>query len=215
MAFGKMKAEDSKNDGEFTELIPQDNYPGVLVGIFDLGTHREQYQGNDAKEVHKIFLVWELLTAKKSGSQANHTIGKEYTYSFHEKSAFRKMVEAWKGSKFKDGEDFDASVMLGRPCLVGVSNNQSKSDPEKTYARIETISGLPKVDGKPMAIPKGQYKPIIWSIGDGPIPAADWIPRIFGRPLAEKVQESPEWKSQGNGKPAPAAQEPAPAGNPF
>ena len=47
-------------------------------------------------------------------------------------------MESWRGAKYKDGEKFDLSKIIGRPCIVAIQHNTSK-DGSKTYAKLDTV----------------------------------------------------------------------------
>lgn len=185
MGFGKLKA--NSGGGEFSELVPAGNHPAVLIGIIDLGTHSEQFQGQPPKDTHKVMLVWELPTEQKSDSKINHVIAGTYTYSFHKKAGLRVMIEKWRGKGYNEGEDFLISDMLGKQCLLSVIHKAS-ADGSKTYANVAGAAGMPKG----MKCPPAQNKPICWAIGDGPVPDDPWLPRSYGEKLADVIARSKE-----------------------
>jgi len=191
MGFGKLKA--NSGGGEFTELVPAGNHPAMLIGIIDLGTHTEQYQNNKPHDAHKVMLAWELPTEQKSDSTINHVIAATYTYSFHKKSALRLMIENWRGSAYKEGDEFDISVMLGKQCLLSVIHAKN-NDGSKTYANVSKsgASAIPKG----MKCPPAQNKPICWAIGDGPVPEDPWLPRSFGEKIGDVIARSKELQGQ-------------------
>jgi hypothetical protein len=173
------------------ELCPAGNHPAHLVLIHDLGTHDGEYKGV-AKESRKLFFAWEVSgEIKPDGSP--HVIGKEYTvlveddgsFLFAADSNLRKMMEAWRGSKYQPGEPIDPMKLLGRACLVNVSHTQSG---EKTYANLAGVSALPKG----LAAPARITEPVAYHISMGEPPDLDWLPWSYGQPLTDIVAESKE-----------------------
>src|SRR5262245_57007928 len=88
------------------EPPPAENQPAMLVGIIDLGTHPSDFDG-ETRNRPLLLLVWELTTAKKSGSDQNHTIGQLFTNSFHKKAGLRLMVQRLLKREIPDGEEYD------------------------------------------------------------------------------------------------------------
>lgn len=165
--------------GDF-EKAPIGQHVAALVAFIDLGTHLESFQGGDPKPKPKIFLVWELCDeAKEDGT--NHTIGLQLNFSWEEKATYRKLIEAWRGKPFAEGETFDPSALLGKPCLLNVADKNG-------YPYVANAGTLPKgMTGK-----KPTYKPFLYEIGVGPLPLQDWLPYIYGKTVREKIEASQE-----------------------
>lgn len=177
MSAWKTTVPKKSDNGDFPDrYCPEEGpHPAVLVGIIDLGTHKEEYGGKE-KDTHKLLLVWELAGLKEPGTQIPVTIGRDYTFSLNEKSNLAKMIGGWRGKALAEGEEFDLTVMLGKPCLLTVSHKTSK-EAERVYAVVSGISPWkgPLVAGKPL--PKESVNKLAWTFGDGP--AADlpgWVP---------------------------------------
>ncbi len=190
MGIFKGKASSSGGNGEQFEIPPADNHPAACVAIVDLGTQRvDGFQGAPPKDTHQVYLVWELTEAKLSGTTNNHLIGHVYTLSYHEKAALRLMLEGWRGLKYPEGEEIDLGAVLGKPCLLSVIHQTSKSS-GKQYAKIKSVAKLPKG----MPTPQPQRKPVAWEMGsdaDGDLPT--WLPYIFGEPVKEVVERAKEY----------------------
>jgi hypothetical protein len=133
-----------KKGGGNYELVPAGNHVGTCYRVIDLGTHVEQFPGNEPKRVHKVMIGWELTDEKMSDGRPFVT-AQEYNLSSHEKSKFRKHLESWRGRAFTEEElgTFDIARLLRVPCMVDIVHKAS-SQGDKTYANVSTISSLPK-----------------------------------------------------------------------
>lgn len=130
-----------------SEPCPAGAFPARCIWILDLGSHEEAYKDEPPVDKRKIRIGFELPTETKVfkpelGEQP-FLIGKEYTFSFHEKASFRKFLETWRGLKFTDEQayKFDISTLLGQPAMVSVSHTV-KGD--RTYANLDAAMKLPK-----------------------------------------------------------------------
>lgn len=196
MGFTSMKAS-SGGGGDF-ELAPAGNHPAVLVGIIDLGTQEQRY-GNEIERAHKVMLVWELTTEKKSDG-GNFIVARDYTLSFNSKANLRLMVEKWRGAQFKDDEGFDISKLLGKPCLLSVVHGKSNSG--KDFAKVDGATAVPKG----MSVPSATKPTICWEMGNPLDEVPPWVPFYYGKEVKKVIAASEEFK---NGPPqngAPAEQ---------
>jgi hypothetical protein len=185
------------------ETCPAGNHPAVLIGIIDLGTQNEKFQGSEARDVRKVYLCWEI-PGEQTASGRSHVMGREYTLSFHEMSGLRKMIEAWFNKKFAEGQEFDLSQLMGRACLLTILNEEKNG---KTFAKINGVGGLPKGMAKPVAT----LETVAFNMDEDDVekfPDAEWLPWSFGSRLIDIVKLSPEWKEKGSpaATPAPAKQ---------
>src|ERR1700722_9951352 len=141
------------NGGGYYEKAPAGNHPAVLVGIFDMGTQRNEFQGKESWQ-HRLYFVWELVTKKMTGTTGrNHHIGLDLTFSLNEKAKLRKLIEARTGKSIPDGQEYEITNELGKPCLLNVVMN-------KDYPKIEGMAGAP--DGIPF--PAAQTTPVAMSL---------------------------------------------------
>jgi hypothetical protein len=194
MALTTLKAH--SGGGDSFEVPPAGNHPGVLVAIVDLGTQASEFQGKERK-AHEVFLCWELTNQIVAGTRdRHHLIGKRFTFGFHTKSALRQLIEKWRGLTYKDDEVFDPQKILGRTCLVNVSNSTSE---DRTFAKFEGVSPLPKE----LPCPAAQNRPLLWEVESGALQALEWLPWSYGQKIADIVASSPEWKARTSGRPAP------------
>lgn len=165
------------------EICPSGSHGAVLVALLDLGSQWSEFGDKPGKWMRQLHLIWELTSAKDS-EEENFLIGKTYTWSLHEKSALRGMIKQWRGRDLADGEQFDLLKILGQKCLVSISH-ASKGD--KTFAQLDGVSAPPAG----MKIEAATHEPFCRSITEDKLPA-DWLPRIYGKPLAEVVNASRE-----------------------
>jgi hypothetical protein len=187
----KMRAASGGNF-EPQEIIPQGNHLGILYSLIEVGTTKEEFQG-EPKVAFKASLTWELpdvtgvFTNKETGTDdvMPRVISKSYTLSAHEKSNLRKTLESWRGKKFtdKEAEEFDVTNLLGKPCLIQVVHT-TKGD--KTYANIAAITSVPKG----MPVPE-QFNPMRYLSYD----SFDWdIFNALPKFLRELMETTPEFQ---------------------
>lgn len=199
----KGKAPPKSEGGNYT-LIEAGSHPAVLVALIDLGTHqrtaKDPKKGERTYDAHDVYLCWELVDQPQPGLGVNHTIGDQFTLSFHEMGRLRKLAEGWRGRKYNEGDDIDYTKFLGHACMVNVTHKASK-DGKKTYHNIAGVTALPKVGGKAIEIPAAKLlgeggKGLIWTIsGPGcPIQLPAWLPRLYGQELADVIKVSREWQ---------------------
>lgn len=186
--------QQAKKGGDGNDKPPPGNHPAVLVAIVDLGTQKQEYQGKVSWQRRAMF-VWELVMEKQAGfKDRNHLIGIDLTVSLNEKAKLRQWIEARVGRQIPEGGEYEIDKELGKPCLLSVVEK----------------NGYPKVDGmkavpKGMTVPPAQNAPFLWSLDDAPedgsITLPDWLPYLYGEPLADHIRRSKEF---GGGNDAPA-----------
>lgn len=197
----------SGGDDARYEVPEPGNHIACLVGLIDLGSHEQLFEGVSTGWRRRVFMVWELLAEQKSDGSPFY-LGREFTLSWHEKSAFRQWFEKWRCKKYAAGDTPNPAAALGQGCLLTVVT-KSNRDGSRTYAMAEGISALPRGSVLPR---KPTYPPLAWRIGetaeerqkDKP-PEDAWLPFSFGKPLADLIRSSPEW----NGQPVPKNPKPA------
>ena len=192
----KMKASKG-GEGDYTPC-PEGSWPAILVGLFDVGTHREPgYQGAPDEDVRKCVLVWEVHTDE---APAPWIVLRDYRLSFHEKAGLRKLIEGWRGKAFGEDEEFDLDTLKGRAALVQITHKVAKTS-GNTYGRLESVMKLPKQIQPPTA----KHAAVVWSVDDGkPFPALEYDCYLRGEPLADVVKRAAELRG-GNGHAATAA----------
>ena len=99
------------------------SYLATCVKVIELGTQTEAFQGQDAKEVQKIGLMFELDgETTTDGNPITRTM--EYTASLGQKAKIRKHLEAWRGKAFTPEElaGFTLDKLLGQPALITLND---------------------------------------------------------------------------------------------
>ena len=141
----------AKSSGETSqrELIPAGTYLARCYSMVHLGTVKQSYLGED-KWTNLVRITWELPTELRcfnadKGEQPC-VISKEVTLSMNEKSTLRAVLTGWRGKAFSEDEakEFDVAKLLGKPCMISIFHQASKSNPEKVYERIASISPVMK-----------------------------------------------------------------------
>lgn len=188
------KATSAGGGGGAFEVPDADTHHGVLVAIIDLGSHESSYQGGEIKEKRQVALVWELTEAKKSTGES-HFVLQRYNLSFHSKSTLRQDLETWRRGKYEDGKEIDLTKFIGQPWAIGIAHDEKgQGDDKKVYAKISSVGPVKK--GTQVAA--ATVKPFFWFIGCGDaVPDHAWLPRVYGQVVKDMIQDSPEWKQQG------------------
>ncbi len=186
---GKATSSSGSGDSNF-EIPPDGNHPAVLVAMIDLGTQREQkFEGTGERDVHQLYLVWELTAEKRSADDDNHLIGNKFNLSYHEKGSLRLLAEKLRGKTYKEEEEIDYGGMVGSKCLVTIEHKTSKKD--KVYAKFAGASR----PVKGMVIPPPKRTPIMWELGESDLAdLPDWLPYIFGEKPRDVIDRAAEWK---------------------
>lgn len=190
-AAGSMWTTKANNsDGGDFERPGRGMYPAVLIGLVDLGTHTHVFQG-ESKKARKLFLAWELSGENDSKGEA-FVVGQDYTWSLHKKAKFRALVEGWNGAAMNDAEEFDVSTLLGKTCCVTITEGQTAGG--KKFSEIASVGPVMKSMVVPPAtralfgLHISQFNS---SVDKVEIP--DWMPRIYGRLIADEIKASEEY----------------------
>lgn len=197
-----LKGKATKGGGDFA-LCPAGTHSGVLIGVIDLGTHWESYQGQKERKVRRVLLAWEV-ECEVDGKDQRRVIGRDYNIGlndkgelvYSQKSALRQLLEGWRGQQFGEGEDIDPEAPLGHACLVQVSHEKTGSG--KEVARVKSCSRLLK-GMRPL---KPTYAKISYAADseNQPAPSDDWLPRVYGDTVATVLERCLEWGGDGRRK---------------
>jgi len=136
-----------KEGGDF-KPVPPGTHIARCVTVVDCGMQKTEWQGQE-KWQHKVWIAFEVPAVRveweKDGQQNEGPaiIGKLYTNNIGEKAHLGQHLSSWRGKAFtgveiRDG--FDVSVLLGLPCQIAVTHNESNG---KVYANITGIMGIP------------------------------------------------------------------------
>lgn len=178
----------AKQTGDAHKPVPAGNYFGVLIGVFDIGTHASPKYGPQ----HQVVMQFELH--KKKGVARNDagkplTISKFYTLSFGEKSNLRADVERILGRKFTEEEakkGYDITELIDRACRLTIVHEESDG---KTRDKIDAVTALDEDDP---AI-KGESDTVVHDDIDSE--PGDDVPEW----IANLVRKSAEWSKKGGG----------------
>jgi hypothetical protein len=113
----------------------------VCFRVIDLGTQREEYQG-EQKIANRVLVSWELPNELMADGRP-FAVSRFYTNSLHEKAALRKDLEAWRGKPFTEAEleRFDLASILNKAAMVSVV--LSETGREKVHSVIAVPKGTP------------------------------------------------------------------------
>jgi hypothetical protein len=178
--------------GEDFEIAPSGLHQATVIGLIDLGTQSNTYQGKTEK-ARKIYVCWELATEfNKEGKP--FVVGQEYTWSLNgDKAKWKLMLEGWRGRKFTEGEEFDPIVLLGQPCNVTLTEGETQAKKRK-FVKVTAVAGLMKGQkAGPTVNPAFAWHLSTW--GDATIdpPIPEWVPPVYGDSVVDKIKESAEW----------------------
>jgi len=146
---GSMSLKAPVPDTIVRELIPEDSYHVICYAVYDLGTHKADWQGSEYLR-HEIVLIFEVpdqrIEYKKDGEdlEGPKAISKRYTFSMGEKANLRKDMETWRGKAFNNLEaaDFDFEKLVGANAIIQVMHKEKKNGDK--YAYIGSITKLLK-----------------------------------------------------------------------
>jgi hypothetical protein len=183
-------AKASNSEGGDYERPPTGSHPAVLIGLIDLGTHGFVYQG-ERKEARKLLFAWEL-TAEQNKQGENFVVAADFTWSLGKNANLRKFLEGWTGRGFANDEEFDIGSLLGKSCVVNLTEGQTA----KGNKFIEVASATPPMRG--LTVPPAKRPIYAFSLAqetsateDPDIP--DWVPYLYGRKVVDEVKASIEW----------------------
>jgi hypothetical protein len=131
------------------ELVPAGNYIARCYQMIQVGTVNELINGEN-KLLQKVRIGWEFPNDLKVFSEEKGpqpiVFNEEYTLSMGEKANLRKMLASWRGKDFSfdEAKSFDITALLGKSCMVNIIHKPTKADPTKVYAKIGSVSSVPK-----------------------------------------------------------------------
>jgi len=127
-------------------LPPEGLHLAVCVDTIDLGEKVESFQNEPKKLVHKIAIVWQIDEMNEKGKPFE--VSQEYTLSFGELAALRKLLTSWRGKSYTNDEvknGVPLHKLVGVCCMLQVEHKTSGSG--KTYAKV--LSAMPVPKGMP------------------------------------------------------------------
>ena len=135
----------------------------------------------------------DVRQAIKDGEQREGpgVIGNFYTASMSKKANLRKILEGWRSKAFDEQQaaTFDIASVLGKPCMISVSESTSDGT---TYSNIASISPLPK--GVPA--PKAELPLLLYHEGDKSMfeKLPEWIRKKIETAVPEPDAEEPVYQ---------------------
>lgn len=133
----------SAPEGNSISTIEAGTYPAVCIAIVDIG---EQYNKFYDKYTRKVIFQFEIPseTIIIDGEEKPRIISETYTASLAEKATLRNVLESWRGREFSQDElaCFDLENVLGAPCMLNIIHSENSKG--NTFAKIKTITRLPK-----------------------------------------------------------------------
>lgn len=144
---GQVMSLTAKDSGSARVLVPAGSHVAVCVGVYDLGTQTDAFDGKP-KVAMKCWIDFQL-TEENSPDGHPVTIGSFFSVSLHEKATLRKFLDSWRGRPFTPDElkGFHLGKLLGAPCMLNVIHN-TKPD-GSIRDKIAAIMTLPKGMNKP------------------------------------------------------------------
>jgi hypothetical protein len=184
----------AKSTGEATqrELIPAGTYVARCYSVVHLGHVTQKYMGEE-KVVDLVRFTWELPTELRCFNQDKGmqpcAISKEMTFSLHEQSNLRAMLNTWRGKALTEDEAkaFDLARLIGKECMINLIHQPSKNNPEKVYERIAAV--LPMMKG--MVCPPQHNPSMEFSVLEFDRPKFESLPTF----LQEMITGSTEYQA--------------------
>lgn len=184
------------------ERVPTGMTLGICYGLVDIGLQESTYQGQ-TRIKPQVVILWETPGELMTDGRP-FGISKVYTASMHENAGLRKDIESWRGKKLSESEaeEFDLIAVLGKPCLLNITE---ATKGERTYTNVGSITPIMKN----MTVPQC---------------ANSLVSYDMDRPDRDAYERLPEWirKKIDNAKPASQqdgydykSQNAAPAGAEF
>lgn len=181
------------NGGKEFEAAPVGNHVARCIGMIDLGTQEQNYEGKTSY-ARKIVIRWELpneLMAEGDFAGKPFIVSRFYTASLSEKANLRKDLVSWRGREFTPEElmGFDSKNILDKPCMVNVTHN------EKKKAKVAGVTPVPKG----MTVP-GRVNDLLYFS----LEAEEFKPSVFeslNDYWKEQIKKSPEWAERNGSAP--------------
>ena len=198
----KAPVKESKN----IDPVPEDTHHSICIAVYDLGTsYHEGYVYQDKKipggDRRDCVLIFEIpkqrFKFRKDDEEFDlpRTIPKKYNFSMSQNANLRRDMQTWRGRAFTDLEaaDFEFRALLGANALLGIIHKSSKSQPDKKFAEIASITKL--VEGMEKKRPETPVSFFCFDDSDAnefPNEMPEWVEKI--------IKESHEWAAKKAGE---------------
>lgn len=137
----------AKNEDKPFPIHPEGQFAARCVDVIDLGESVTDYPGKPPYLAQKVALAFWTgqVDENPEVSQEPVNVVMEFTLSMGEKANLRKFLQSWRGKAYTDEEakqGVPVDNLYGVAALVSVEQFSSKAG--RKYARISSISPLPK-----------------------------------------------------------------------
>ena len=173
-------------------LAPAGTHIAKCFKMIHVGQIDYLYQG-EPKKRNSLWVYFELpnelQTFNSDIGEQPYSVNIEYNLTFYEAAKLFKHINSWRGKTLTPQEldDFEVSSLIGKSCMLTIVHNIAASG--KTYANINSITGMPKG----MDAPKQINDSFIWDYNDNfSINEFNKFPQF----MQEKIQSTPEWKQK-------------------
>lgn len=149
-----------KDEGKKFAPHPEGTFPAVCVDVIDLGERVETWDGKE-KLSYKIALVFDAGEDNADTGERFY-IHPEFTASMGQRAALRAFLESWRGKSYTDDQarqGIPVDKLVGAGALLTIEHKTSASG--RTYAKVRSVSPLPKGMGAPPA--NGYARPEFWA----------------------------------------------------
>ena len=174
------------NGGDFQDP-PVGTHLARCIGLIDLGTQKEEYDGKTSIK-RKNIIKWELPETLMDDGRP-FVVSKWYTTSLSDKATLYADLVNWRGKEFTKDElaGFDEKNLLDKVCMVSITTKVSGK------VGVTAIMGKPK-----SATPPPRVNDLLYFSLE-----PDRFNRAVFDGLSEKLQDiirkSPEW-AEANGQ---------------
>jgi len=171
------------DSGKVFELFPEGTHDAILVGLVNMGTVTESFNGQE-KKLKKIALLFEFPTILNEEGKPK-TICSDYTFSMASQSKLRELIKKWRDKPLSDEEakTYDISRILGQRCTVHIEHIFKKDG----ITKIAIIEKLKKAG--PTNTVKGTIEPFLLSFKEFDHNKLQYLPPY----IVKKIESTPEY----------------------
>jgi hypothetical protein len=142
----------ARDNGQKFEPHIEGQFAGVCADVVDLGQRVETFPGSQPAIKDKVALVF--LTDTEGTTK---DVSVEFSVSMNSKASLRKFLEQWRGKAYTDDQaraGVPLDKLVGQPCLLSIEHK--KSGTGRTYAKVVSISPLPRALPAPALVGYGR-----------------------------------------------------------
>ena len=176
-------------------LVPAGTHVARCYKMIHVGERPYEYNG-EQKTKNSLWVFFELpkemRVFNEDKGEEPMSINIEYNLTFYEQAKLFQHINSWRGKSLTPQEidDFEIDKLLGVPCMLSVVHNTSAKN-GKTYANIQSVSGLPKGIECPAQINKTQ----VWDYDSNfDMEMFKSFPEFF----QDMIRQTPEWEEKQN-----------------